>query len=109
MTVIYLIGACLTAVGIAVLFSRRYPGNRRWLWVGIAIGVTAMFFWPITLWVALALWQTGFGQSRLDAPTAPRFPMKVILPASAVGSIVTYPSTVVVPPRQLPCSSPRSG
>src|SRR4249920_1426352 len=87
--VIYFIGACLTAVGIAILFSRRYPGNRRWLWAGIAIGVAAMMFWPITLWVALALWQTGFGRPQLGPPTAPRFPKKIILPASAVGSIAT--------------------
>jgi hypothetical protein len=89
MTAVYLIGACLTAVVIAVLFSRRYPGNRRWLWVGIAIGMAAMFFWPVTLWVALALWQTGFGRSRPAPLTAPRFPKKIIFPASAVGSIAT--------------------
>jgi outer membrane biosynthesis protein TonB len=48
-----------------------------------------MMFWPITLWVALALWQTGFGRPQLGPPTAPRFPKKIILPASAVGSIAT--------------------
>ena len=50
-----------------------------------------MFFWPITLWVALALWQTGSGRPQLGSSNgaAGGFPKKIILPASAVGSIAT--------------------
>ena len=89
MAVVYLIGACLTAIAIALLFSRRYPGSRRRLWVGIVIGLAAMPFWPVTLWIAVALWQTGFGRSRISPPTVSRLPKKVVVPASVVGSLVT--------------------
>ena len=89
MTAIYLVGALLTAIAVPLLFTRRYPGNRSWLWVGILAGLVGMLLWPVTLWLTLAVWFLGFAEPRQDASTATRLPRKIVLPVSAVGSLAT--------------------
>jgi hypothetical protein len=88
-TAIYLVGALLTAVAIPLLFARRYPGNRSLLWVGILAGLVGMLMWPVTLWLALAVWFLGFAEPRQDASIATRLPRKIVLPVSAVGLLAT--------------------
>jgi hypothetical protein len=85
MTAIYLIGALVTAVLYPVLFARRYPGQPRWIVIGVVVGLVAMLLWPVTLWVAVAMWLTGF--TRPNSTGRRRW--RVVLPLAVLGSFVT--------------------
>jgi outer membrane biosynthesis protein TonB len=85
MTAFYWIGAALTAVLYPVLLAKRYPGQPRWVVVGVLLGLVAALLWPVTLWVALALWLTGFTR-----PTSgPRARRRVALPVATGGALAT--------------------
>ena len=70
-------------------FFRRYPGNRRSLWVGIAIGVAADVLLARHPLGRIGTLADGIRTVAAAPLTAPRFPKKIILPASAVRSIAT--------------------
>lgn len=86
MTAFYLIGAALTAVLYPVLFAKRYRGQRKWVVVGIVLGLVAALLWPLTLWVAVALLLTGFTRPQ----TGVRRRRRVALPLAAGGSLATF-------------------
>ena len=69
--IIFLTGAVSICVVFAVLFTKRYPKRPAWLAAGAAIGIAAMFLWPITIWVALAMWLTGFARHRIRSRDDP--------------------------------------
>jgi hypothetical protein len=86
MTAIFLIGAVVTANAYPVLFGRRYPGQPRWIVIGVVVGLAAMLLWPVTLWVALAMWLTGFTRRGSTG----RRRRRVVLPLAVVGSLATF-------------------
>lgn len=63
-----LTGAGITLIAFPLLFAKRYPRRPAWLLLGILMGLVAMFLWPLTIWVALGLWLSGF--ARPQAPSA---------------------------------------
>ncbi len=99
MTAIYLIGVVVTAIAYPVLFARRYPGQPKWIVIGVVVGLAAMLLWPIALWVAVAMWLTGFTRR---SPTGRR--RRVVLPLAAVGSLATIVAMGAIGPR--PASPP---
>jgi hypothetical protein len=86
MTAFYLIGAALTAVLYPVLFAKRYRGQRKWIAVGIILGLVAALLWPVTLWVAVAMLLTGFTRPRTGA----RRRRRVVFPLVTGGSLATF-------------------
>lgn len=86
MAAFYLIGAALTAVLYPVLFAKRYRGQRKWVVGGVVLGLVAALFWPLTLWVAVALFLTGFTRPR----TGVRRRRRVVFPVAAGGSLATF-------------------
>lgn len=102
MTAIYLIGMGITAAAFALIFARRYPGHRGWLVIGIVIGLIAMILWPVTLWVALAMWLTGFARPRSQPRRDPMVRKRIVLPLAVLGglgSLVIFGASVdPVPP-----------
>ncbi|TQM02839.1 hypothetical protein [Pseudonocardia kunmingensis] len=86
MTAFYLFGAALTAVLYPVLLAKRYRGRRRWIVVGVVLGLVAALVWPVTLWVAVALWLTGFTRPS----TGVRRRRRVVFPLAACGSLATF-------------------
>lgn len=94
-TVFYLIGAVVTLAAFVMLFAKRYPGRSGRLGLGIAIGIAVMLLWPVAIWVASALWLTGFAR-----PPVPEDPdlqeppgglsRKVAIPLCAVGALITF-------------------
>lgn len=87
MTAFYLVGMGITAIASALLFARRYPGHRGWLAIGIGIGLVAMIVWPITLWVALAMWLTGFARPRPQPQQGLLLRKRIALPLATLGSL----------------------
>jgi outer membrane biosynthesis protein TonB len=85
MTAFYLIGAALTAVLYPVLFAKRYGGRGTWVVVGVVLGLVAALLWPVALWVAVALWLTGFTRPS----TGQRWRRRVAFPLATAGSLVT--------------------
>lgn len=104
-TVLHLVGAGATAVAFPVLFARRHPNKGGWLLLGILIGLAAMFIWPLTLWIAAAMWLIGF--TRPPVPAGRR--KRLVLPLCSVGAIVTLVvigSTAGPPPARTPRVEP---
>jgi hypothetical protein len=89
MAAVYLIGMLITVVAFAVLFGRRYPGQLARVAVGIGVGLLAMIIWPITVWVAVAMWLTGFGRPRSQPQPRPLLRKRVALPLAALGGLVS--------------------
>ncbi len=85
MTVFYWIGAALTAVLYPVLLAKRYPGRPGWVVGGVLLGLAAALVWPVTLWVGVALWLTGFTRPSTGA----RSRRRVALPIATGGSLAT--------------------
>jgi outer membrane biosynthesis protein TonB len=101
-TAFYLVGMCMTAAAFALIFARRYPRHRGWLVAGIVIGLFAMIIWPLTVWVAIVMWLTGFARPRSQPQRNPLVRKRIALPLATLGglgSLVVFGATVgPVPP-----------
>jgi hypothetical protein len=84
MALFLLAGAGITLIAFPVLFARRYPGRPGWVVLGAVIGLAALFVWPLTIWVALGMWLSGFAGPRRQpaqhpAPEGPQLGAQIAM------------------------------